>query len=53
MGIATCATPSARQRSAQCALGGVASTTWWPRAASPPARSRSWIAAPVKKSAFG
>ena len=28
-------------------------STWWPRPTRPAARSRSWIAAPVKKSAFG
>ena len=40
--------PAAAHCSAQIALGWVATTTWWPRAWSPQASSRSWMPAPVK-----
>ncbi len=48
IGISTWPIPAARSRAAQWGFGDVATVTAWPRPASPIARSRSWIAAPVK-----
>ena len=48
IGTAACSTLAAAHARPQCSFGRVATTTWWPRPASPSVRSRSWMAAPVK-----
>ena len=48
IGMAAWGMPAAAHCSAQTALGRVPTTTSCPRAWSPQARSRSWMAAPVK-----